>query len=99
MPSTTKLLSNPQSGRIVFRLSLMVAAYFVLMILLSPFRMDYIIIGVVIELFTLPALLLLVALLIASIILLIRKGPGLRSFPLGSLLILISVILFMTLQK
>jgi hypothetical protein len=82
------LLDHPKKGKTVFLLSAFTFTYFLLAIPAAAYRTKFVLIGVLIELFTLPMLVLLALLCIASVIMLIRRRPSLSAWPWYSLFFL-----------
>jgi hypothetical protein len=80
-------------SRIILIASLAVLVYFALMVGIAAHRNQYPLIGVFIELMTLPAFVLLVALIVISTVQWVKQKFRLSSYPFFSLSILLITIL------
>ncbi len=88
-----------KSEKIILWLSFIVLVYFTGIIAIDLAKLDWVIIGVVREILTIPFLLLLLGLAIVSTLSLFRKKQKIGSLPFYSILILLATIIMLSLAS
>jgi len=86
------LLTSHRINRAVLILSLIVFVYFYLMFFISAYRSEYVLIGVFVELLTIPMLIVLAALIVLSVVQMIKENFS-SAYPVYSFILLLAVII------
>jgi hypothetical protein len=97
MANPQNILKGPNAAKNLFRASLLVFGYFIVMHFIAGYRNEFVLIGVAIELFTLPMCVLLLVLFVLSIIQLSKQRLHF-SYTLYSFLLLSFVMVKLLLE-